>query len=107
MGNVANTIQSYAEQRYKLNFEVFWTRMQRAIQKDKDFGPILQQAKTQLDFLVSCTSLTVVWWLVWSTSLASMKAGREHFLLVVWETLHKLTQFAEPINLHYQHPKDR
>jgi hypothetical protein len=25
----------------------------------------------------------------------------------VWETLHKLTQFAEPINLHYQHPKDR
>ena len=161
MGNVANTIQSYAEQRYKLNFEVFWTRMQRAIQKDKDFGPILQQEKTQLDFLVSCTSLTVVWWLVWSTSLASMKAGREHFLLVavggpimayawyriavaqyrtfadvlrtsidlfrfdmlsdlhfalpadvsderdVWETLHKLTQFAEPINLHYQHPKDR
>ena len=58
MGNVGNTIKSYAEQRYQLNFEILWSRMQRAIQSDKDFAPLMQQTKTQFDFLLPCCALT-------------------------------------------------
>jgi hypothetical protein len=81
MGNVANTIQSYAEGRYNLNFEIFWSRMQRAIQKDKDFSPVLQQAKTQLDFLISCTVLTAIWSFLWIVNSLLLGTGRLSFLL--------------------------
>jgi hypothetical protein len=69
MGNVAKTIQSYAVKRYDFNFEFFWTRMQLALQKDKEFGPVLESAKTQLDFLVSCSFLTFLWSVFWGTCL--------------------------------------
>jgi hypothetical protein len=81
MGNIANTIQSYAEQRYNLNFEMFWSRMQRAIQRDKDFAPILQQAKMQLDFLVSCSSLTAIWAVIWVIVSFFTRAGQLPFLI--------------------------
>ena len=82
MGNIANTVQSYAEQRYNLNFEIFWSRMQRAIQKDKDFAPVLQQAKMQLDFLISCCVLTSMWSGVWMATLLLLGTGRLAFLFV-------------------------
>jgi hypothetical protein len=81
MGNIANTVQSYAERRYKLNFEVFWARMQRAIQRDKDFSPVLQQSKMQLDFLISCCVLTAIWSALWMTISLSLSAGRLAFVL--------------------------
>jgi hypothetical protein len=80
MGNIANTIQSYAERRYKLNFEIFWARMQRAIQKDKDFAPVLQQSKMQLDFLISCCVLTGAWSLLWIAISLLVGTGRLSFL---------------------------
>jgi hypothetical protein len=66
MGNVAKTVQSYAIGRYDFNFELLWSRLQVLAQKDKDFGPLLQAAKTQLDFLISCSALTFLWALPWS-----------------------------------------
>lgn len=69
MGNVAQTIQSYAVERYDFNFELFWSRMQRVLQKDAIFSPILQGAKTQLDFLVASCSLTGAWALCWAVIL--------------------------------------
>ena len=54
MGNVARTVQNYTVHRYNFNFEFLWSRLQVFAQKDKDFGPSLQAAKTQLDFLISC-----------------------------------------------------
>lgn len=65
MGNIAKTIQSYAVERYDLNFEFFWSRLQPIVQKDAQFGPILQSAKTQLDFLISSSFLTFVWTALW------------------------------------------
>ncbi|HEY1756194.1 MAG TPA: hypothetical protein VGG72_12410 [Bryobacteraceae bacterium] len=68
MGNVAKTIQHYSVERYDLNFEHFWSRLQLPVQRDKDFGPTLQASKTQLDFLISCCALTFVWggsWAAW------------------------------------------
>jgi hypothetical protein len=81
MGNIANTVQSYAEQRYKLNFEIFWSRMQRAIQKDKDFMPVLQQTKMQLDFLIACSALTAIWSMLWMVITSLVSAGYLPFLL--------------------------
>lgn len=81
MGNIANTVQSYAERRYKLNFEIFWSRMQRAIQKDSNFAPVLQQSKMQLDFLISCCVLTAIWSALWTTISLSTGAGKLAFAL--------------------------
>jgi hypothetical protein len=81
MGNIANTIQSYAERCYKLNFEIFWSRMQRAIQRDKDFASLLQQSKMQLDFLISCSVLTGIWSLLWILISLLLGTGRLPFLL--------------------------
>jgi hypothetical protein len=66
MGNVARTVQNYAVQRYDFNFDLFWSRLQLPAQKDKDFGPVLLGAKTQLDFLLSCSALTFLWTLIWA-----------------------------------------
>jgi hypothetical protein len=66
MGNVAKTVQGYAVNRYDLNFELLWSRLQLPAQKDKDFGPLLQSTKTQLDFLISCSALTFLWTLLWA-----------------------------------------
>jgi hypothetical protein len=67
MGNVAKTVHRYAIQRYDLNFALFWSRLQFLAQRDKEFGPFLQSAKTQLDFFIACASLTFLWTLTWST----------------------------------------
>jgi hypothetical protein len=69
MGNVARTVQSYAVERYQFNFELFWSRLQFLAQKDKDFGPLLQAAKTQLDFLISCSFLTLLWSAIWAVMM--------------------------------------
>jgi hypothetical protein len=66
MGNVAKSVQNYAVNRYKFNFELLWSRLQFYAQKDQNFGNTLQAAKTQLDFLISCSALTLLWSLPWT-----------------------------------------
>jgi hypothetical protein len=80
MGNVARTVQNYTVQRYDLNFEILWSRLQIFAQKDKDFGPTLQAAKTQLDFLISCSAWTFVWSLVWAVWLCLSQGPAPLFL---------------------------
>jgi hypothetical protein len=82
MGNVANTIQSYALRRYKCNLEVVWSNLQRVVQKDEKAQAALQEAKTQLDFLVACCWLTLLWALIWSIVLGWVEPSRKGFLLV-------------------------
>jgi hypothetical protein len=68
LGNVAQTIQAYALDMYEFNFELLWSRLQLIVKRDKDYGPVVESAKTQLDFLVACTVLTFAWaalWVVW------------------------------------------
>jgi len=61
MGNVAQTMQAYAVTRYKLNLEKFWGDLQTTLQtNNRDFFAQLQDAKTQLDFLVTCYWLSAL-----------------------------------------------
>ena len=82
MGNVAKTVQTYAIERYNLNFELFWSRMQLPAQRDKDFGPVLQAAKTQLDFLISSSVLTFLWAIIWAVWLL-VSSGPPLLFLVI------------------------
>jgi hypothetical protein len=66
MGNVANTLQSFAVNRYNLNLEVFWSRLQKSIAADKDFSAKLEGVRTKLEFLISGSLLTGVWGAAWS-----------------------------------------
>jgi hypothetical protein len=59
MGNVALSMQSYAITRYQMNLEKFWGDLQAILQASKDFYTQLQDAKTQLDFLVTCCWLSI------------------------------------------------
>ncbi len=80
MGNVARTVQNYAVQRYDFNFELFWSRLQLPAQRDKEFAPVLLGAKTQLDFLVSCSALTFLWTLMWGPWLMLTSGPVEFFV---------------------------
>jgi hypothetical protein len=64
-GNVAESIQSYALSRYGLNLATFWSRLQPLLQKHTDFYPVLQDAKVQVDFLVTSTVLTALTTAIW------------------------------------------
>lgn len=70
MGNIASSVQAYAIGRYNFNLEVFWSSLQRCVQKDKEFFPVLEEAKTRLDFLVACCWLTGFFTLAWVVGLA-------------------------------------
>jgi hypothetical protein len=80
MGNVANTIQSYALRRYHCNLEIIWSNLQRIVQKDEKALAALQEAKTQLDFLVACCWLTLLWAAAWTLVLGLIEPSRKGFL---------------------------
>ena len=80
MGNVANTIQGYVMRRYHCNFETVWSNLQRIVPKDDKAEAALQEAKTQLDFLVACCWLSILSALLWSLYFALADPNRWGFL---------------------------
>jgi hypothetical protein len=71
MGNVAASMQGYGLTRYGMNLETFWTRLQPILAAgNKDFYGGIQDAKTQLDFLVACFWLNLFSAAVWLPVLA-------------------------------------
>jgi len=69
MGNIAAAIRSYAVSRYGMDMSTFFTRLQTLLVKKEDKAyPIVLDAKTQLDFLVTCcwfsAATTIIWYLV-------------------------------------------
>ena len=80
MGNIARTIHSYALRRYQCNLEAVWSNLQRVVQKDHKANAALLESKTQLDFLVSCCWLTLLWSLVWAIVFAFVVKSRIGFL---------------------------
>lgn len=66
MGNVANSMQDYAQLSYRLNLNVMWSRLERVISDNKEASSTLSEAKTQLDFLVASCWLTALTWIGWS-----------------------------------------
>jgi hypothetical protein len=69
-GNVAAALQNYGLTRYGINLPTFWSRLQAVLQSDKEFFGTIQDAKSQLDFHVSCCWLAVLTTVVWSPVLA-------------------------------------
>jgi hypothetical protein len=66
LGNVTRTIRSYALDRYGLDLDIFWTRLQKVATSDDKSFTNLQDAKNQVDFLVSVFWLTVIFTVLWS-----------------------------------------
>jgi hypothetical protein len=81
MGNIALSIRSYALSRYQLNVESFWTRLQKVMQSDP-FYAVLQDAKVQLDFLVSMFWLSAVSTMAWLIALAVLGHSLELYLAI-------------------------
>ena len=69
MGNVARSVDSYAQSRYHINLVFFWTRLQKALQGKAEYYKTVQDAKTQLDFTVSLFWLTVLSIMIWLCAL--------------------------------------
>jgi hypothetical protein len=67
LANLAEVHREYGLQRYGLDVEVFWLRLLKIVKADSDFYPILDDAKTQLDFSVAMTAIlgftTALWFL--------------------------------------------
>jgi len=79
MGNIFRSIATYAQRRYNLNLDVFWAKLQKIIQEDAKYYQVVQDAKTQLDFLVALTwlgGLSAVGWSVYSCWLLCTQASR-------------------------------
>jgi hypothetical protein len=64
MGNIARSVSSYARGRYGLDVDSFWTRFQKVMEADP-FYETVQDAKTQLDALVSTYCLLLVSTVAW------------------------------------------
>lgn len=83
MGNTGLAARYYSESRYGLNLDVLWSRMQKVLQQDEKFYAMLQDAKTQLDFLVSMFWLTAIFCMTWTVTLLVVTRGYVQFLLIV------------------------
>jgi len=65
MANLTEVHREYGLNYYGLDIEWFWLRLLKIIKTDTNFAPILEEAKTQLDFTVAATVLfslvTIIW----------------------------------------------
>jgi hypothetical protein len=83
IGNITRTIRTYALDRYNLDLNIFWTRLQGAMVKEKEAVAGLQDAKTQVDFMVSAFWLTWLFIVLWSVILIWFAPRPGVFLAVV------------------------
>jgi hypothetical protein len=106
MGNMAELHRDYANNRYGMDIDVFWLRMQKLLKKDEQFFPILEEAKTQLDFAVAMTAILALatsFWspvlLIWGTSLPIFLlvfgGGVPTTLLFYWIAVRSYRTFGE------------
>jgi hypothetical protein len=70
MGNIGRTMRSYALTRYQLDLDIFWTRLQSAMQKDGgEQLKNLQDSKAQLDCMVTLCWLCAIFTSFWTVAL--------------------------------------
>lgn len=65
LANLAEVHREYGLDRFGLDSDLFWLRLLKLARADKDFYPLLDDAKTQLDFAVAVTVLLGLTVLVW------------------------------------------
>lgn len=81
-GNVAASMDAYAMSRYRVNLNTFWSRLQSVVQEHAGFFATLQEAKAQLDFLVSIVWLAAITTAVWLVVLPATGHDWRIFLAV-------------------------
>lgn len=82
LGNIAASVRSYADSRYGLDLDIFWSRLQKSVQGDAKFYSVLQDAKTELDFLIAMFWLTVFSTIGWIVALPATSYAFLPFALV-------------------------
>jgi hypothetical protein len=82
-GNIARTMVTYAYSRYHFNLDLLWTRLQKVMQADTAFYPVVQDSKAQLDFAVSTFWLLLVSAVVWTGIITTTGSSITLFLLAV------------------------
>jgi hypothetical protein len=82
MGNISNVAAYYAQSRYSMNLEIYWTRLQKVFQADSHFYPVLQESKMQLDFLVELFWLTLTFTLIWVITLPLKGEGKILYITI-------------------------
>jgi hypothetical protein len=82
LGNLTRTMRSYALDRYGIDLDIFWTRLQRELQKETLFSATVSDAKTEVDFLVSLFFLTMIFTVFWSSYCLWVQPSTVCFLMV-------------------------
>ena len=82
MGNIAESMRSYARSRYSMDLDAFWSRLQKVVVGDEKFYSSLVDAKTQLDFTISLFWLTVWFTAIWTVELLILRKSILAFVLV-------------------------
>jgi hypothetical protein len=82
IGNIAASMQAYAVTRYGLDLGSLWSRISIVFQSKETYYGGLLDAKTQLDFLVTCWWLTIITFAVWFILLALNGFSLVMFLVV-------------------------
>lgn len=82
MGNIAESMRSYARSRYAMDLDAFWSRLQKVVVGDEEFYSSLVDAKTQLDFTISLFWLTVCFTATWTVELLILRKSILAFVLV-------------------------
>ncbi len=81
-GNVGLTIRSYAVDRYGMDLDIFWGRFQRVLPTHDKTYAALQDAKIQVDFVVSLLWLTALFTLLWTVVSGWIAPAPRSFLAV-------------------------
>lgn len=63
LGNVIQAFNDYPFERYCMEGEIFWPRLQKVI--DGDFRTLVQDQQTRLDFSLACASLSLFSAILW------------------------------------------
>lgn len=69
LANMAELVRDYAEQRYGMDFDIFWVRLQPIVAEDEQLRPLIDQAKTQLDISVAMSWLSLLYAALWGSLL--------------------------------------
>jgi hypothetical protein len=83
MGNISKIAPYYASSRYSMNLDIFWTRLQKIAQGDTSVYASLQDAKTQLDFLVSLIWHTLIFTALWVIILPLLTEAKYLYTVIV------------------------
>ena len=79
MANMAELHRNYGKQRYGMEIDLIWPRMQALITEDGAFSALIVESKLKLDFSVSMTAMSGLFALSWIVPVALYA---ENFYLV-------------------------